>query len=68
MTYEHAMQRLEEITKKLSNDMTPLSESVPLIEEAVRCHRAAAAQLTDIEAKVKVLCESPDGTLSPRDS
>lgn len=65
MTYERAMQRLEEIIKIL--DATPLSETVPLIEEALRCHQAAAQLLTDIETKVKVLCEMPDGTLALRD-
>lgn len=65
MSYERAMQRLEEIMKIL--DGTPLSETVPLIEEALRCHHAAAQLLTDTEAKVKLLCEMPDGTLALRD-
>lgn len=67
MTYERAMQRLEEITKLLTNDAKPLSESVPLIEEAIGCHRAAAEQLTAIEAEVKALCEASDGGLSMSD-
>jgi exodeoxyribonuclease VII small subunit len=67
VTYERAMQRLEEITKMLSNDAKPLSESVPLIEEAIGCHRAASEQLTAIETKVKVLCEASDGMLIMRD-
>lgn len=67
MTYEHAIQRLEAITNALSTDTSPLSEAIPLYEEALECHRAASEQLTAIEARVKQLCATPDGSLSTRD-
>lgn len=67
MTYELAMQRLEAITNILSNNAKPLSETIPLFEEALSCHKTASEQLTAMEARVKQLCEAPDGSLSTRD-
>ncbi|MDD4218961.1 MAG: exodeoxyribonuclease VII small subunit [Sphaerochaetaceae bacterium] len=55
MSFEQDIERMEEITKKLKNNETPLSEAIALFEEGVAIARNTEKQLSEIERKVEIL-------------
>lgn len=55
MPFENAVQRLQEIVRKLSTGNQSLSDSLRLFEEGAALVRAADAALADIEARAKEL-------------
>lgn len=67
MPFETAVQRLQEIVRKLANGSQSLTESLKLFEEGAALVRAADAALTDIEARAKELmhghAEDVDGRI-----
>ncbi len=63
LTFEQAMEKLEDIVKRLESDTISLEESLALFEQGVHLGRLCSKKLDEVERKVEVLVESPDGTL-----
>lgn len=52
MTFEQAMNRLEEIIKSLESDQTSLENSVELFQEGITLTKFCSSKLENIENKV----------------
>lgn len=63
VTFEQALQRLEQIVAKLESGELTLDESLALFEEGVQLSRVCNARLTEAELKMEKLIERADGTL-----
>ena len=61
ITFEAAMERLEEITRLLESGAEGLDESLKLYEEGVSLIRLCTQKLESAEQSVKVLQISEDG-------
>ncbi len=61
ITFEAAMERLEEITRLLESGAEGLDESLKLYEEGVSLIRLCTQKLETAEQSVKVLQMSEDG-------
>ena len=61
MTFEAAMERLEEITRLLESGAEGLDESLKLYEEGVSLIRLCTQKLENAEQSVKVLQMREDG-------
>jgi len=60
MTYEKAMERLEEIVKGLENGALPLDKSLELFEEGTRLSTYCNACLNAAELKVTQFIDQQD--------
>lgn len=69
-TFEHDLERLQEIVAELEHDGVDLDRALRLFEEGVERLRGATAELSRAEAQVRLLVERADGgfDLSPLDS
>jgi exodeoxyribonuclease VII small subunit len=67
MTFEQALQRLEEIVAELEGDDLELARALALFQEGVECLRSASGELTQAEAQVHRLVERPDGSFELTD-
>ena len=61
MTFEAAMERLEEITRLLESGAEGLDESLKLYEEGVSLIRLCTQKLENAEQSVKILQMREDG-------
>ena len=61
LTFEQAMQRLEEIVSLLEDGKAPLNESMALFEEGTKLAAACSKQLDQAEQKILKLTKGPDG-------
>ena len=61
LTFEQAMQRLEEIVSLLEDGKAPLNESMALFEEGTKLAASCTAMLDEAEQKVVALMKGPDG-------
>ncbi len=68
MTFEENVARLETIVSQLDGDELDLDSALELFEEGVERLRAASAALTRVEARVRELVESDDGTFELPDA
>jgi len=57
MSFEEAMQRLEEIVSRLEEGNVPLEESIGLYEEGMKLGKLCRSMLNEAELKVKKLVE-----------
>ncbi|MCW3490263.1 exodeoxyribonuclease VII small subunit [Dethiobacter alkaliphilus] len=55
LTFEEALQRLEEVLAKLERSDCPLEEALGLFEEGMRLVQKCRGKLADVEGKVSVL-------------
>lgn len=55
LTFEQAMQQLEEIVGKLENGDAPLQESMKLFEDGTKLAAYLASVLDDAEQKVTIM-------------
>jgi len=55
LTYEEAVQRLEEIVERLENAEIPLEESLSSFQEGIKLSRYCREKLAEIEYKVDYL-------------
>lgn len=62
MTFEEAMQRLEEIVVLLENGKAGLDQSLAIFEEGVSLVALCNAKLTEAEQRVRILVAGEDGT------
>ena len=58
LTYEEALQRLEEIVQKLENNEIPLEESIALFQEGITLSQYCDDKLKNIQAKVAQIYEN----------
>lgn len=61
ITFEKAIQELEEITNKLESGELSLDESMKLYEKGVKLSDKCAKQLNDAELKIKQLSDIESG-------
>ena len=64
MSFESDLARLEQIVAALEGEELTLDGALALFQEGVERLRAAAAELSRVEAQVKQLVERSDGTFS----
>jgi exodeoxyribonuclease VII small subunit len=63
--FETALQRLEEIVKKLDSGDLPLASLLEAYEEGVTLSHFCRAKLEEAERKVEILSKQSDGTMKP---
>ena len=61
--FETALQRLEEIVRKLDSGDLPLASLLEVYEEGVTLSRFCQAKLEEAERKVEILNKKADGSL-----
>jgi len=61
VTFEAALQRLDEIVKTLERGQAPLDQSLALFEEGTKLLGVCGKQLDEAEQKVVRLMKGPDG-------
>ncbi|MDQ3698513.1 MAG: exodeoxyribonuclease VII small subunit [Gemmatimonadota bacterium] len=66
MSFEADLARLEQIVAELQRDDLELDRALALFQEGVARLRTAAASLVEVEAKVQLLNERPDGSFDLR--
>ena len=61
ITFEQAMDRIEEITARLSDGNLGIDESVALYEEGVKLAAFCDEKLKDVQRKITLLREKENG-------
>jgi exodeoxyribonuclease VII small subunit len=61
--FEAALQRLDEIVKRLEKGDLPLEESLVLYEEGIRLSRICHAKLEEAEGRIETLMKDARGDL-----
>ncbi len=61
VTFETALERLEEIVRSLESGTTPLDSSLGMFEEGVALVKFCGKQLDTAEQKIKILTKNQDG-------
>lgn len=64
MSFEDVLSRLHEIVAALEGDALPLGDALALFEEGVGHLREANAALAQVDAKLSLLVEQPDGSFA----
>ncbi len=67
ISFEEALERLNEIVKALEHSDAPLDDSLKLFEEGVALVKQCNDQIDQAETKIKQLVRSSDGTLEEQD-
>lgn len=73
MKFEAALDRLEEIVKKMEDGDMPLEDSLKLFEEGVKLSRICDQKLQAAERRIEILLKDQEGKLAalpfdPKDS
>ncbi|MEO7602382.1 MAG: exodeoxyribonuclease VII small subunit [Sphingomicrobium sp.] len=61
LSFEAALQRLEEIVRTLEKGEAPLDQSIALYQEGERLKRHCEARLKDAQARIEQIALSSDG-------
>ena len=61
--FENALEKLEEIVRKLEGGESPLDDSLKMFEEGVRLARFCGGKLDAAERRIEILMKNEDGTL-----
>jgi len=61
--FESALQRLEEIVRKLESGDLPLASTLELFEEGITLSRLCHTKLEEAERKVEILVKRGDGEI-----
>jgi len=61
LSFERALERLEDVVERLEGGELPLEEALAAFEEGVQLSRRCAEQLTVAERRIEVLVEQGDG-------
>ena len=64
VTFEEAMQKLEEAVRKLESGNLPINEAMIEFEEAVSLVKYCNEVLCEAEQKVKLLLKGEDGSIT----
>ena len=67
ISFEEALERLNEIVKALEHSDAPLDDSLKLFEEGVALVKQCNDQIDQAETKIKQLVRSSDGTFEEQD-
>lgn len=67
ISFEEALERLNEIVKALEHSDAPLDDSLKLFEEGVTLVKQCNDLIDQAEAKIKQLVRSSDGTFEEQD-
>ncbi len=67
ITFENAMQRLEEIVALLESGKLPLDDSLTAFEEGIALVKLCNDKLGTAEKKIRLLVEGADGEVSEQD-
>lgn len=67
MSFEKAMERLEEICENLSRDGVSLENALELYEEGIKIAKICNGRLDESERKIKMLRLSDDGEVAEID-
>ena len=62
MTFEAAMQRLEQIVRTMERGDAQLDDSLKLFQEGTQLVRTCEKMLSDAELQVKMVMTAPDGS------
>ena len=62
MTFEAAMQRLEQIVRTMERGDAPLDDSLKLFQEGTELVRFCAQMLDDAQLQIQKVMTAPDGT------
>lgn len=62
MTFEAAMERLEQIVRAMERGDVPLEESLALFQEGTELVRTCGALLDNAKAEIEKVVKSADGT------
>jgi exodeoxyribonuclease VII small subunit len=62
MTFEHSMQRLEQIVRAMERGDVALEESLKLFQEGTELVRNCNQLLDDAQLQVKKIMTAPDGS------
>ncbi len=62
--FEAALERLEEIVKRLEDGDLPLEESLKLFEEGVKLSRLCDERLKAAERRIEILLKDQEGKVS----
>ena len=65
MKFEMALDKLEEIVRKLEEGDLPLDDSLRLFEEGVRLERFCRGKLDAAERRIEILMKSEQGRIEP---
>lgn len=57
MTFEEAMQRLEEVVQKLEAGDVPLEQAIELFQEGMALSKRCSQQLEETEKRIEMLME-----------
>ncbi len=66
-TFEEALARLENITKKLENENIMLDEAVALYEEGIKLVDFCSKKLEEAENRIKKITKIKDGNMEAED-
>jgi exodeoxyribonuclease VII small subunit len=66
MSFEEALDKLEETVRKLEAGGLPLDETVALYEAGTRLAKLCNERLDSAELKISQLVQSPDGSLAEK--
>lgn len=64
VSFEEALNLLDDIVKKLEGGSLPLEESITAFEEAVKLVKICNDKLETAEQKVRILTEQSDGSIT----
>ncbi len=62
LSFEAALQRLEEIVRVLERGEAPLDQSIDLYQEGDRLKRLCEERLKSAQARIEAIAFGPDGT------
>jgi len=63
VSFEEAMERLEDIVSQLENGDVPLEKAIDLFQEGMKMSQLCGAKLEQVEKKIEVLIESEGGLI-----
>ena len=64
--FEEALLQLEDVVRKLESGSITLDEAISVYEEAIKLVKVCHNKLENAEAKLKILVESDDGSITDR--
>ncbi len=67
MTFEEAMNRMEEIVEKLERGEQPLELSLKLFEEGIKLYRYCTSKLEEVEGRISVIMRDNENNIAKMD-
>jgi exodeoxyribonuclease VII small subunit len=67
LSFEKAMEQLEQIVQELESEELPLEKAIKKFEEGIKLSKFCNQKLEESEKKVTVLMEGQDGQLQETD-